>query len=361
MTQSPFSQPRVWLLIIMLLLAVVACYSLIEPYLEPIVLALIIGVIISPLHQWLLKKLRNRQNLAATLSCTILTIAILLPALAVIAAIVKQGIEYSLIVRGWVEQGGIETALANPWVSEVKSKFQHILPEDFFEQGRLKEQAMAIASNAGKELVGVSTGVLGSLTHFLVQLTLMLFALFFVLRDYDHMVAFFRHALPLSRSQEDELLDEIEAVSKSALLGTVLTAMTQGAIGGFAMWLAGFPGLFWGTMMAFASLIPVVGTALIWLPAAIFLFLSGESGWAIFLIGWGVVVVGSIDNFVRPMFMQGAGSLNTVVIFFSLLGGLHMFGLMGLLYGPLIVALTLVLFRLYESECHEFLEQQDRS
>lgn len=361
MSDSPFSKPRVWWLIALLLLAVYACYLLISPYLEPIVLAVIFGLLMAPANRKLERWLKGRTNLAASLSCLIVTFVILLPALGVIAAIIQQGVKYSLDVKAWADAGGIEAALTHPWMAGVKEQLALVLPPDFLENDKIREQIMAQASGVGKGLVTASTGLLGSVTQFIVQLLLMLFVLFFVLRDHDKLVAFVRHALPLSRSQEDLLLEEVEAVSKSALLGTILTALTQGAVGGFAMWLAGFPGLFWGTMMAFASLIPVVGTALIWLPAAIWLIVSGEMGWGIFLIVWGVVVVGSIDNFVRPMFMQGAGSMNTVVIFFSLLGGLHVFGLMGLLYGPLIFALTLVLFHLYETECKEFLERQDQS
>ncbi|MCM2678333.1 AI-2E family transporter [Echinimonas agarilytica] len=345
----------------MLLLAVYACYVLVTPYLEPIILAILFGLMMVPMNVWLTRKLGDSPNLAAVLSCIIVTFVILLPAFGVVAAIIQQGISYTIDLKSWVDSGGIETVLSHPWVSIIKAKLAVILPDDLLENDNIRTQIMSVATNAGKGFVGVSTGVLGSITHFVVQMLLMLFVLFFVLRDHDKLVDFVRHALPLSRSQEDALIDEIQAVSKSALLGTVLTALTQGAIGGFAMWLAGFPGLFWGTMMAFASLIPVVGTALIWLPAAIFLLIDGDTGWGIFLIVWGVVVVGSIDNFVRPMFMQGAGSMNTVVIFFSLLGGLHVFGLMGLLYGPLIFAITLVLFHLYETECKHFLDRQDNT
>ena len=361
MTESPFSKPRIWWLVALLLLAVYACYMLISPYLEPILLAVIFGLLLAPANHKIESWLKGRTNLAASLSCLLVTFVILLPALGVIAAIVQQGLKYSLDVKSWADAGGIETALSHPWMASMKEQLAILLPADFLENEKIREQIMAQASGVGKGLVTVSTGLLGSVTQFIVQLLMMLFVLFFVLRDHDKMVAFVRHALPLSRSQEDVLLKEVEAVSKSALLGTVLTALTQGVVGGFAMWLAGFPGLFWGSMMAFASLIPVVGTALIWLPAAIWLMVTGEMGWGIFLCTWGVVVVGSIDNFVRPLFMQGAGAMNTVVIFFSLLGGLHVFGLMGLLYGPLIFALTLVLFHLYETECEAFLQKQDQS
>ncbi|WP_159306711.1 AI-2E family transporter, partial [Klebsiella pneumoniae] len=119
------------------------------------------------------------------------------------------------------------------------------------------------------------------------------------------------------------LLSEIENVSKSAVMGSFLTAIAQGVAGGIGMWLAGFPGLFWGTMMGFASFIPVVGTALIWIPATLYLFLTGDTTWAIFLAIWSVAVVGSIDNLLRPFLMQGSAGMNTLMIFFSLLGGIQ--------------------------------------
>ena len=200
--------------------------------------------------------------------------------------------------------------------------------------------------------------MLGSLTRFMMNFLLLLFVLFFVLRDHDKLIAFIRHALPLSRSQEDILFKEVKDVSKSALLGSLLTALTQGIVGGFGLWLAGFPGVFWGVVMAFASLIPFVGTALIWVPAAFYLAVTGEIEWAGFMLLWGALVVGSIDNFLRPLFMQGS-SMSTVVVFFSLIGGLQVFGLMGLIYGPLVFAVALVLFKIYEKEFSSFLDSQD--
>lgn len=189
----------------------------------------------------------------------------------------------------------------------------------------------------------------------------MLFVLFFLLRDYDKVIHSLRHILPLSRSQEDRLLSEVESVSKSAVMGSFLTAIAQGVAGGLGMWAAGFPGLFWGTMMGFASFIPAVGTALIWLPASIYLFILGETGWAIFLAVWSIAVVGSIDNVLRPMLMQGSSGMSTLMIFFSLMGGIHYYGLMGIIYGPLVFAITLVLFNIYEEEFKEFLNRQDNS
>ena len=359
MNGAPDPTPNRLILLAFLAVALYASYRVVAPFIEPIVLGILIGMLSFPLHDWMANKLRGRVNLAALLGCLGLSVLILLPASMVVVAILKQGIAYAMIVREWATEENIHEVLSHPVVQQIKGRLEAVLPEGTINPEAIKSQAIATATTVGKNFAGVSTAMLGSITNFAVHFTLMLFVLFFVLRDHDKMIAFMRHALPLSRSQEDVLFKEIVDVSKSALLGSLLTAVTQGVVGGIGLSLAGIPGLFWGAIMAFASLIPFVGTALIWVPAALYLFFTGDTTWGIFMVFWGAVVVGSIDNFLRPLFMQGA-SMNTVVVFFSLIGGLQMFGLMWLIYGPLIFSIALVFFRLYENEFAEFLDTQDR-
>jgi predicted PurR-regulated permease PerM len=348
------------ILLIFLAVALYACYWVVAPFLQPIALGILIGMLAFPLHDWMEAKLRGRKNLAALLGCLALSVLVLFPASLVLVAILKQGIAYAMIVREWATEENIQQALSHPVMQQIKTRLGEILPASVLDPVQIKAEAINIASAVGKKFAGVSTAMLGSITHFAVNFLLMLFVLFFVLRDHDRMIAFMRHALPLSRSQEDVLFKEVRDVSKSALLGSLLTAVTQGVVGGIGLWMAGFPGLFWGAVMAFASLIPFVGTALIWLPAALYLLFTGQVEWGIFMLFWGAIVVGSIDNFLRPLFMQGA-SMNTVVVFFSLIGGLQMFGLIGLIYGPLIFSIALVFFRLYENEFADFLDAQDKT
>lgn len=345
-------------LLAFLVLALYASFVLIKPFLQPIVLAILIGMLAYPLHQRIATWLRGRQSLAAIISCLLLSLVLLLPALFLMAAVLKQGISYSVVVREWATMDNVHAVMQTPWVQHVHERLVEILPEGSLDPDNIREKALGVGAEMGKRFAGVSTSLLGSVTVFAMNFVLLLFVLFFVLRDHDALLAFIRHALPLSRSQEDVLFEEVREVSKSALMGSLLTALTQGMVGGFGLWLAGFPGLFWGAVMAFASLIPFVGTALIWVPAAIYLAVTGEYGWAMFMALWGAVVVGSIDNFLRPLFMQGS-SLSTVVVFFSLIGGLQVFGLIGLIYGPLIFSVAFVLFRIYEKEFAAFLDSQD--
>ncbi len=136
------------------------------------------------------------------------------------------------------------------------------------------------------------------------------------------------------------------------------TAVAQGFAGGIGLWIAGISPLFWGTMMAFASLIPVVGTAIIWLPAVVYLVLIGSWGKAVFLAIWSMVVVGSIDNFLRPFLMKGEGGISSIYLFFAILGGINLFGIVGILYGPLILGVAAILLYLYELEYGEVLAEE---
>jgi predicted PurR-regulated permease PerM len=350
-------------LIVALLAAGFACFLLVEPYINSIVMAFIISLLMFPIHDWLEKRLPNHHNITSLLSCIVLTFIVVVPLLFVFAAIVQQGSTFSQNVYQWVTNGGIQAIFEHPWVVKGLSLVNTYLPFDTIEPQEVAQKVAQFATSFGSNLVGISAKILGDATSFLMDFFLMLFVLFFLLRDHDKIISAMRHILPLSRSQEDKLLDEIEQVSKSAVMGSFLTAIAQGVAGGLGMWLAGFPGLFWGTMMGFASFIPVVGTALIWIPAAIYLYVTGDTTWAIFLTVWSVAIVGSIDNLLRPLLMQGSGNagMSTLMIFFSLLGGLHLFGLIGLIYGPLIFAITMVLFNIYEEEFQGFLDQQDRS
>lgn len=350
-----------WVLIAALLAAAYACYLLIEPYINSIVMAFIISLLMFPLHEWIEKKLPKSPNISSLLSCVLLTFIIVIPLLAVFAAIVQQGSVASQGIYYWVTHGGIEEFFQHPWIVKGLSLANEYSPFDAIDPQQIAEKIAQLASKFGSNLVAISARILGDATSFVMDFMLMLFVLFFLLRDHDKIIQALRHILPLSRSQEDKLLNEVEKVSKSAVLGSFLTAIAQGLAGGIGMWICGFAGLFWGTMFGFASFIPVVGTALIWIPATAYLLITGDTTWGIFLAIWSIAFVGSIDNILRPLLMQGSAGMNTLMIFFSLLGGIQLFGLIGLIYGPLIFAIAIVLFNIYEEEFHSFLKSQDRS
>ena len=352
---------RHWILVIALLLALYSSYLLVAPYVGAIVLAFVLSLLCFPVHQYIEQKIPGRPNLVAIISCALLVVVILVPASLVFMAIVNQGVTFTKQSYQWLDGGGAEQLLQHPFLQSALEKINQVLPTEQISAASIVQKLTEFAGGFGKELLDLSTKLVGDITGLILGFMLMLFILFFLLRDHEKIVDTLYWVLPLSRSQENALLAEAKAVARSAVMGSFLTAIAQGIAGGIAMAIVGLPGLFWGTMMAFASLIPAIGTALIWVPASLYLLLTGDWPWALFLALWGAIVVGSIDNFLRPILMQGSGGMNTLLLFLSLLGGIQLFGLIGLIYGPIIFALTLVLLKLYTIEFKDFLEQQDKS
>lgn len=347
--------PRI-LLLLALMAASFGCYLLIEPYLFPILTAIVFGLLLHPVHLRVTKKIADWPNIAAGTTCGLLVVSLICPIIALMVMVAMEAVDFAYVTESWLHEGGLQKLLTQSGAFDwpiVKEALAVVGSDDF--RARITDSLAGF----GKGFMALGTSVLGDLTASIVNLSLLLFVFYFVIRDHDLMIKRMRHILPLSRSQEDALFVEIVEVAKSALLGSFMTALSQGIAGGFILWLAGLKGFFWGAIMAFASLIPVVGTALIWVPSVIYLWVTGDTGWAIGVAVWCIVVVGGIDNFLRPLFMQGASTMNTVLVFFALLGGLHVFGFAGLLFGPLVFGITMVLFRLYESEFAAFLSSQD--
>jgi len=348
-----------YFLLFLIVLALFACWRMLGPYLDPIIIALLLAAILSPINGWIQQKVGNRPTLAAIITCVLLTLVIVLPVLMMLSIAVRQGIQSFTAIQAWIAAGNLENLAQTPLAAKLLSLGNTYLPEHFLEGTRLQETVMKFSSAAGSWLVSKGGYFIGNISMIAGKFVLMIFVFFFAIKDQQRLFDYLLHLIPLSSEHETILVQKIKDVSRSALLGSLVTAAAQGAAGGIAFAICGLPGFFWGLVMAFASLIPVVGTALVWVPAVIYLVISGHWGLAIFLTTWCVIVVGLIDNLVRPLFMRGGAGMSTILIFFAILGGLQYFGLTGLLYGPLIFGITLVLLYIYDLEFEGFLARQD--
>ncbi|MBU0993769.1 MAG: AI-2E family transporter [Proteobacteria bacterium] len=355
-----------YFLLFLLILVFFACYHVVRPYIHTIIVAGLLSTIFHPLHLKLESLLKGKKNAAAFFSCFLLTILVVLPLVFMFFSVIQQGVNSFNGIRLWFETGQYATLSDHPlviygtgWFNRILPDLKLIFPDIDLKNIRFDKMALNLSASIGKTLLAQGGNIAGNITALIGKFFLMIFTFFFFIRDYEKIVERLLHLIPLSASQEDKIVDKIKAVGKSALLGTLVTALLQGAAGGIAFFISGLPGLFWGMVMAFASLIPMVGTALIWVPASLYLFISGHWGYGGFMVVWCVVVVGMIDNLVRPLFMQGSAGMGTLLIFFSILGGISAFGLLGLLYGPLVFGLATVLVYIYEIEYAGFLNRQD--
>ena len=357
-----------YFLLFLLIGVLAACLHVLAAYGHTIIFAIVLAIVFSPVHRRILRLTGGREDTAALLSCLVLTLVVVLPFLFVFLSLIQQGIDSFNAIHAWVNAGEYEKLLASPLAVKAWAFITPYLPDlsKFFPQlgggaQPLNQTILNVTSQVGKFLVHQGGGLIGNFTAFIGKFLLMLFTFFFVIRDEEKIFRHLLHLIPLHSSHEEKIVSKIKAVSSSVLLGTFLTALAQGAVGGIAFWFTGLPGLFWGTMMAFAALIPFVGTALIWVPAALYLLLLGKWGAALFMVIWCLVVVGLLDNLLRPMFMKGSANMSTMLIFFAILGGLNTFGMIGLLYGPLLFGLAMVLLYIYEMEFEPFLSHQDQS
>ena len=183
----------------------------------------------------------------------------------------------------------------------------------------------------------------------LVSLIVTLFLLFFFLRDGEGMLDTARSVVPLDAERQEHLVRHLSAVTRAVVFGSLITAVVQGALVGVAFKLAGLPSpVVFGVLAMVAALVPLFGTALVWVPAAGVLGAQGRWGAALFMVAWGVFVVAGSDNVVRPLFISGRAQISTLPVFLGLAGGLSAFGPIGMVLGPLIVALVLALLRFAE-------------
>lgn len=349
-----------YFLFFLLFLLFYACYHILNPYLHTIILATILAIVSYPIHRKIEKKLNGKPNLAASISCLILTLLVIIPLFIMVFALIRQGIQSFHAISAWIAAGKFEQLLQTAPVLKLISLFNQYLPDVDIKNYKIDQVLLKTSSTIGKMLINQGGNLVGNITSLIGKFFLMIFVFFFLIRDARSIVQRVLHLIPLSASHEEQIIMKIKTVARSALLGTFVTAIAQGIAGGIAFWICGLPALFWGLVMAFASLIPIVGTALIWTPASIYLFLSGRWGYGVFLIIWCAVIVGMIDNFVRPIFMKGGAGMSTVLIFFAILGGINYYGLIGILYGPLIFGLTMVFLYIYQLEFEKFLTHQDQ-
>ncbi|MFI5328134.1 MAG: AI-2E family transporter, partial [Candidatus Rokuibacteriota bacterium] len=270
-----------------------------------------------------------------------------LPLLAV--AFASQAKDLFARVQKLVAESGISgpgDVMDIPIVSRAIRWAEAIAPVD---AQQLHGWVMSGAQSLLQGLVAVSGSfVLGTLNA-LVGLSIALFVLFFFLRDGDQMMATAVRLIPITPERRGQLVDHVAAVTRAVVFGSLLTAVVQGVLVGIGFALVGLPSpVVFGAVAAVASLIPFVGTALIWVPAVGVLFLQGRWVAAVLLAVWSVAVVSSADNVVRPLFISGRAQISTLPVFLGLIGGLSAFGPIGLVVGPVVVALTLALLRFAE-------------
>ena len=311
-------------------IAVYLCWLMIQPFVGVILWAAVLAIISFPTYaRW--RKRGRGKSVAAGLTTAFVVAVIIVPLGLITLALVREAVPAAEAL-----QSGMHQVLnkESPWVDRLGRWVDvDLLRDPAFISDKLKDAAGAVASR--------TAGILGGVVGTVVQVLFVLFTLYYLLRDADKVVPAVRAMLPLEDEQADRVFARTHEVISASLYGMVVIAAVQAVLGMIAFAVLGLRGwALWGVLMFVASFVPMIGTALVWVPAVIFLAATGHLIRAGLLVGWGLGVIGMVDNVLRPNLVGGRARLHELVIFFSVLGGLQVFGVLGLVIGPVVAAVT---------------------
>lgn len=321
--------------------ALYMCWLMLQPFLDVLLWALVLVIVFFPVHRRILARTKS-PSWAALLSSGLVIVTILVPLTLITLAVVR---EVAALAKYLQDNSG---ALLDPNSPLVGRILERISPYVDVDQLRSHDFIVERLKGLGGTLAGRTLGFLGGFVGALVQVFFVIFTMYYLFRDGERLRTGLRSALPLETRQANDIFQRTSEVIAASVYGVLVIATIQGTIGGVAFWLLGLPSpLLWGVVMIMLSMIPMLGAFIVWVPAALYLVATGHWGKALILALVGVFVIGTIDNFLRPKLVGERTRLHELLIFFSVVGGLQVFGILGLVLGPVIVAITLALIDVY--------------
>jgi predicted PurR-regulated permease PerM len=324
-------------------------YLILSPFLSSIFWAILLATVFYPLFQRLQRLLKKKGGLSAMIMTLLVILIIVLPFSLLIVSLANEVVGAYHTLEEMIKEGRFETYWEQirgipffHWVWErVNQQFDlsQFDPLGFLIKN-LQQVSTFLFNQTSKILKGFSTFVVGFLFTLL--------SLYYLFKDGDRLFARVREILPIPVRERDLLIRRFKEMAYATIYGGILIAIIQGALGGAIFWILGISSpVLWGTAMALLSFIPIGGTALIWVPAAILLFFQGAFLKGMILLGFGVLGISMVDNLLRPVFISSRTNIHPLLLFFAVLGGIQVFGLIGLVIGPLIVTLCLTLIEIY--------------
>lgn len=336
------------ILILLALGATVALAIVLAGLWQPIFWAIVLGILFNPVMRWIGGRLPGRPSLAAALTVLLILVFVQVPALLLGSMIIGEGA--SLYAR--IRSGEVDPGAALPWLED---RFQPELgrwtADIGISLGAITERLQAALLRASEFVLSLLLGAGQNAAGFLLSFMLMLYLLFFILRDGEAMYGHVFKSVPLPAEQKQRFFSKFAEVSIATLKGTLIVGSVQGALGGLIFAVLGISGaVFWGAVMAVVSVLPALGAALVWVPAALILIVSGAWIKGLILMAFGTFVISVADNLLRPVVVGRATQMPDYLVLFSTLGGISALGISGFVLGPVIAALFLVAWQLIGEE-----------
>lgn len=329
------AQARWIAVLVAIAIALYLCWLMLKPFAGVLEWATVLVIVFYPIHKRLAQRIK-RPGLSALLSCVLVISIVMLPLTFLIAALAD---ELSRVVPDLPAQFSQLLNAQTPVMGRVSRWIHGLLGANTLAS---QEFIVDQLKRSGEYLLGLSLGLMGNLLGGIVKAFFVVFTMYYLFKDGETILTGFKRILPLSRRQSEQIFLRTQEVVSASVYGVVTIAMIQGLLGGVAFWLLGVPSpILWAVLMTFVCMIPVAGSFMVWVPLSVYLVLNGHWPKAIFLIAWGALVVSTIDNFLRPKLIKNRTQLHELFVFFSVLGGISVFGLVGIVLGPVVLAITL--------------------
>lgn len=321
-------------------------YLIMVPFLIAIFWAVVFVILFYPYYQWLLKRVTAGKSSASFLACLTIALFLIIP-LAVMGTLLANEM---LNVYQWAENYVRQVSIkGNKSPVFIISYVQRILGEYF---GISPADIQNIVADAIKQTSSFMAeglkGVIKNFAHFVLTLVLAFFTMFFLFKDGDRLLEIVKDIIPLSDAYKKRVIKKNRLVISATMTGGLMVGAVQGFLGGLAFWFLGLPApILWGFIMLLLSFIPSIGTALVWGPAVIYLLIKASYVKAAVLFLWGTFIVGLADNLLRPVIVSGRTNLHPLLLFFSILGAVNVFGLIGIIAGPILLSIGLSMVEIY--------------
>jgi predicted PurR-regulated permease PerM len=334
-----------------LLLFLYLLYIIVSPFLAALGWAAVIVIATYPVYKCLLKLFRTKPTVSAAIMTTLVFLIIVIPATILVGTLVKEATHAQQAISEWSNAQPavtLDRVLNHPWVAPVVNRLQNLVKASHID---LKAAAIQGARRLTSFLLDTLRGAVMQAAFFLFQLILILISLFFLYRDGPRLTQAFLSTLPIPEDRKAHIHGTVEGLVSAVVIGVLVTATLQGLLSGLGYWFAGLPSpALLGTLSGVCALIPVVGSAVVWIPAVAYLLISGDNIYGLVLLGWCILVVGVVDNFLRPLLISGRSGLSFTLMALGGIGGLAAFGFFGLVAGPVIIALFMLVLEMYQSE-----------
>lgn len=334
-------------LLVALAVLIALAFQVFRPFLLMFAVAASVGVLLAPVHRRLARSFGGRESLAAGLLVLVTTIVILVPVVVSLQLLARQALVFFEWIRPHLQPADLERFFKQTLVERLPSLRDWL--------GREESRVAPLLSGALAQIAGMAQGLvqgtLTGLTSVLFDLVLFLLMLFFLLRDGARLRAELRPVSPFSELQERQIFDHLGKTVKATLQSMIVVPLAQGLAAVIGFLIFGVPSPFvWGTAVALAAMVPILGSPLGWVPACVYLFFTAETWQAVGLLVYGALLISGIDNVVKPMLLQGSAQIHPMLGFLSILGGVLAYGVSGFLVGPVILSLVLSAIRIYRMD-----------